>query len=397
MRRIVVAAVFTVVGAGCGGEAPTSLNDATLAARAPQAVLHAPVCPGPARAADARCHARVVTDEKGSPSVTSSPTGLAPADIQAAYALPADGGAGQVIAIVDAYDHPNAENDLNVYRAQFGLAPCTTANGCFRKVNQAGVQGNYPRSNQGWALEISLDLAMASASCPACGILLVEASSNSLANLGAAVNTAVALGATVVSNSYGGSEFAGELAYESTYLDHPGVAITASSGDNGYGVSFPAASRFVTAVGGTRLVRDASARGFTERAWSGAGSGCSGYVAKPSWQTDASCVGRAVADVSAVADPSTGVAVYDSYGYKGQRGWFVVGGTSASAPIIAGVYALAGNASGLLYGAAPYASPASLFDVVGGSNGACGMYLCTAVSGYDGPTGLGTPNGTAAF
>jgi len=298
---------------------------------------------------------------------------------------------------VDAYDHPNAENDLAVYRAQFGLPPCTTANGCFRKVNQAGVPGSYPRANQGWALEISLDLAMASASCPACSILLVEASSSSLVNLGAAVNTAVALGATVVSNSYGAGEYAGELAAESAYFDHPGVAITASSGDAGYGVEFPAASRFVTAVGGTTLLRDASARGFTELAWSGAGSGCSGYVAKPAWQTDASCVGRTVADVSAVADPNTGVAVYDSYGYKGQRGWFVLGGTSASAPIIAGVYAAAGNGSGLVYGSAPYANPGALNDVVGGSNGACGMYLCTAVPGYDGPTGLGTPSGIAAF
>ncbi len=397
MRKFVTPALLSVVAA-CGVETSTSSSDAALGARAAQAVSHAPVCPGPPGAGDARCHARVVTDAKGNPLVTASPTGLAPADIQAAYTLPADRGAGQVFAIVDAYDDPTAEDDLAVYRAQFGLPPCTTANGCFRKVNQDGVLGNYPRARQGWALEISLDLAMASATCPACSILLVEARSNSLANLGGAVNTAVQLGATVVSNSYGGGEFSGEASYESAYLEHPGVVITASSGDGGYGVSFPAASRFVTAVGGTTLVRDASSRGWTESAWSGSGSGCSAYVAKPSWQTDAGCSLRAIADVAAVADPSTGVSVYDSYGYKGQHGWFVIGGTSASAPIVAGVYALAGNASAVVYGSAPYANLAGLFDVTTGSTGTCGgTYLCTAVAGYDGPTGLGTPKGTAAF
>jgi hypothetical protein len=200
-----------------------------------------------------------------------------------------------------------------------------------------------------------------------------------------------------VSNSYGGGEYAGEVTDESAYFDHPGVVITASSGDNGYGVSFPAASRFVTAVGGTTLLRNASARGWTETAWSGAGSGCSAYVAKPLWQTDAGCVRRAIADVSAVADPSTGVSVYDSYGYKGQRGWFVVGGTSASAPIVGGVYAVAGNASKVVYGSAPYANTAGLFDVISGSTGSCGSYLCIAGAGYDGPTGLGTPDGIGAF
>jgi subtilase family serine protease len=356
------------------------------------------VCPGPQRDGDARCHAHVVTDVKGNPKVNAGPTGLTPADLQAAYGLPSSGGAGLVFAIVDAYDDPNAESDLGVYRAQFGLPPCTTANGCFRKVNQQGTQGSYPKASQGWALEISLDLAMASATCPSCRILLVEARNSSLANLGAAVNTAVRLGATVVSNSYGGSEFSSESFYDSAYYDHPGVAITASSGDSGYGTEFPAASRFVTAVGGTTLVRDASARGWTETAWSGAGSGCSAYVAKPSWQQDTGCSRRVVADVSAVADPSTGVSVYDSYGYQGQRGWFVVGGTSASAPLIAGVYALAGNAASISYGSAPYATPAALFDVKAGSNGSCGgTYLCTSLTGFDGPTGLGTPDGIGAF
>jgi subtilase family serine protease len=257
MRRFVGAALFMVLVSACGVETPTSSTESALGARAPQAVAHAPVCSGLSAAGDARCHSRVVTDEKGNPFVATGPTGLNPADIQAAYALPAAGGAGPVFAIVDAYDDPNAESDLNVYRAHFGMAPCTTANGCFRKVNQNGVQGSYPRTNQGWALEISLDLAMASATCPSCNILLVEATTSSLANLGAAVNTAVRLGATVVSNSYGGGEYANEVNDESTYFDHPGVVVTASSGDNGYGAEFPAASRFVTAVSGTTLSRDA--------------------------------------------------------------------------------------------------------------------------------------------
>ena len=333
----------------------------------------------------------------GTPPPPSS--GLKPADLQAAYGLPsATAGAGQTLAIVDANDDPNAESDMNAYRAAFGLPACTTANGCFRKVNQNGVQGSYPRKDGGWALEISLDLDMASAVCPNCNILLVEADSASMANLGTAVNTAVALGATVVSNSYGGGEYSGEVQDELTYFDHPGVAITVSSGDNGYGVEFPAASQFVTAVGGTSLTTASGARGWTETAWSGAGSGCSQYVAKPSWQTDTGCAGRTVADVSAVADPNTGVAVYDSVRYQGQSGWFVVGGTSASAPIIGAVYALAGNASSLTYGSAPYSGTNLLNDVTSGSNGSCGgSYLCTATSGFDGPTGLGTPDGTGAF
>jgi subtilase family serine protease len=392
------AAVATLIACGGPADAPTSSSDEALGSRAaPQAAAHVPACVGPAALGDARCHARVIVDDTGKPLATTGPTGLGPADLQAAYALPsATAGAGQVFGIVDAFDDPNAESDLATYRGQFGLPPCTTANGCFRKVNQSGVQGNYPRTNQGWALEISLDLAMASAVCPNCRILLVEAKTNSFANLGAAVNTAVRLGATVVSNSYGGAEFASEAT--DTFFNHPGVAVTASSGDSGFGVEYPAASGFVTAVGGTSLRRAANARGWTETAWSGAGSGCSAFIAKPAWQADAGCAMRSVADVSAVADPNTGVSVFDSFGLQGQKGWFVVGGTSASAPLVAGVYALAGNAALVDYGSFPYAHAASLFDVTSGSNGACSpAYLCTAGAGYDGPTGLGTPDATGAF
>jgi subtilase family serine protease len=324
----------------------------------------------------------------------SAPSGLNPASLISAYKLPSStAGTGQTVAIVDAYNDPNAESDLAVYRAQFGLSACTTANGCFRKVNQTGGT-SYPTSDTGWSEEISLDLDMVSAICPKCKILLVEASSTSFASLGTAVNEAVALGANTVSNSYGGSESSGETS-SASYYSHPGHIITASSGDGGYGVEVPAAYNSVVAVGGTSLKTSTTTRGWTETAWSGAGSGCSKYIAKPSWQTDSSCTRRTVADVSAVADPNTGVSVYDSYGVGG---WLVFGGTSVSSPIIASVYALAGNASSVNAAQSLYTHTGNLFDVTTGSNGSCsGTYLCTGKVGYDGPTGLVTPNGTAAF
>ncbi|MGW1891965.1 S53 family peptidase [Streptomyces sp. NPDC002004] len=330
-------------------------------------------------------------------TAAAAPSGYGPASLQAAYNLPSStAGSGRTVAIVDAYDDPNAESDLAAYRSQYGLPACTTAGGCFKKVGQTGT-GTLPRADRGWAEEISLDLDMVSAACPNCKILLVEAKSPTMTNLGTAVNTAVSLGAKYVSNSYGGAESASDTSYDTSYFNHPGVAITVSSGDGGYGVEYPAASRYVTAVGGTSLTTASTARGWTESAWSGAGSGCSAYDAKPSWQQDTGCARRTVADVSAVADPATGVAVYDTYG--GDPGWEVFGGTSASAPLIAAVYALAGTPSaGSTPSSFPYAHTSALYDVTGGSNGSCSpAYLCTAGTGYDGPTGLGTPNGTAAF
>jgi hypothetical protein len=355
---------------------------------------HRPVC-GAVPARFARCHSEVVTDAQGEPLATPAPDGYGPADLQSAYNISdqaSSAGGTQTIAIVDAYDDPNAESDLGVYRAQFGLPACTTANGCFRKVNQNGGT-SYPSANASWAQEISLDLDMASAICPRCKILLVEASSNSFANLAAAVDRAAALGATQISNSYGGNEYSAETSDESHY-NHAGVAVTVSSGDSGYGTEFPAASRYVTAVGGTSLSRDAStSRGWSETAWSGAGSGCSAYVSKPAWQTDSGCARRTVADVAAVADPNTGVAVYDSFPYNGQSGWLVFGGTSVAAPIVAGFDALIGSSAGTPSYA--YNHLSSYYDVISGNNGSCkGSYLCTAGAGYDGPTGLGTPKGT---
>jgi subtilase family serine protease len=333
------------------------------------------------------------TSTTPSASCSSAHAGYTPCDLQSAYALPStSAGGGQTVAIVDAYNDPNVESDLALYRSTYGLAPCTTANGCFRKVNQTGGTA-YPSANTGWAEEISLDVDMVSAVCPNCRILLVEASSNSLGNLLTAENEAATLGANVISNSWGATEFSSETLYDSYF--HHGIPITASTGDNGYGVSWPAASTYVTAVGGTSLLTASNTRGWSETAWSGAGSGCSAYEPKPTWQTDPGCARRTVGDVSAVADPNTGVAVYDTYNVGG---WLVFGGTSVAAPIVASTYALATNGANITTPAYAYANAGALFDVTSGSNGNCGgSYLCTAVPGYDGPTGLGTPNGTNAL
>jgi subtilase family serine protease len=358
----------------------------------------------------AYCDAHVVTADRGPAplATTSYQFGYTPQNLANAYNWADPSGSnwswnGQTVAIVDAYDNPNAASDLAVYRSQFGLPPCTTGNGCFRKVNQRGTTAP-PAGNTGWGQEIDLDIEMVSAVCPNCKILLVESDSNSFTDLGAAVNEAYALGATAISNSYGGGEFFGESSYGGAY-NHPGVAVTASSGDGGYGVEVPAAYNTVVAVGGTSLTTSLTTRGWSETAWSGAGSGCSQLISKPSWQKDSACGRRTVADVSAVADPNTGVAVYDSYGSSGGANWYVFGGTSVASPIIASVYSLAGNASSVNYAAQlPYGSPSSLFDVTSGSNGNCSKrrntstkYFCTAGPGYDGPTGLGTPNGTGGF
>ena len=329
----------------------------------------------------------------------TTPLGYGPSDLRSAYALPAaPAGSGQTVAIVDAYDDPKAEQDLATYRSQFGLPACTSRSGCFRKVDQSGGR-TYPVADPGWSQEISLDLDMVSAVCHACHILLVEATSSSQANLGAAVNTAVRLGADAVSNSYGGPD-ASDNTY-GRYYHHPGVAITASSGDSGYAVSYPASSKWVTAVGGTSLRRSSTARrGWSEGVWSGSGSGCSTLNSAP-WQSQSTtgCQGRAVADVAAVANPATGVAVFDSYSFESTVGWLTFGGTSAAAPIIAGVFALAGNTADVIDGSYVWSHhTGGVNDVTSGSNGSCPTTRwCTAHYGWDGPTGWGTPKGVTAF
>ena len=364
---------------------------------------HKDVCPHNTPVDTAHCDSQVVTKPDGATpaGATTYSSGYAPTDLQSAYKLTAASatlGGTQTIAIVDAYDNPSAAGDLAAYRQQFGLPACGA--GCFTKVNQNGQTSPMPSGNVGWGQEIALDLDMASAICPNCKILLVEANSASFADLGAAVDRAATMGANAISNSYGGNEFSveGSSTYNGHY-NHPGHALTVSSGDNGYGAEFPAASQYVTAVGGTSLSHASNARGWTETAWNGAGSGCSRYIGKVSWQGFIStCSNRAIADVSAVANPATGVAVYDSYGSSGGN-WLVFGGTSVASPIIAGVYALAANASVVNYGSYPYSHTAFLFDVTSGSNGHCRFTpnLCTAGTGWDGPTGLGTPNGVGAF
>ncbi|MFF1560578.1 putative Ig domain-containing protein [Streptomyces sp. NPDC058279] len=397
-------AVAALISGGLLAVASPSTASTGPASTASSAVHTQRLCSEPVKAGFMACHALARTDVKQQLSLAPNilPSGYGPTDLQSAYALPASAGAGATVAIIDAYDDPNAESDLAAYRSQYGLPACTTANGCFEKVDQNGGT-SYPTADSGWAGEISLDVDMVSAVCPSCHILLVEANQPSMEDLGAAVNRAVTMGAKYVSNSYGGGEDSTDPTSDSSYFNHPGVAITVSSGDSGYGVEYPAASQYVTSVGGTSLTRaSGTSRGWSEAVWgssaggNGAGSGCSAYTTKPSWQHDSGCAKRTVADVSAVADPATGLAVYDSYQASG---WNVYGGTSASAPIIASVYALAGTpAAGSYPSSYPYAHTASLNDVTSGANGSCGSsYLCTAKSGYDGPTGLGTPNGTAAF
>ena len=361
-------------------------------------IFHARACPEPQQPGLARCHARIVTDAEGRPielvASSAPPRGYSPASLQAAYKVdPTSGSQTTVVAVVDAYGYPNAESDLAVYRATFGLPACTSANGCFAVYNQSGTKSGFPAPVLGWEKETALDLNMVSAMCPNCRIVLVEANSAYLTDLAASVNTAASLGAHVITSSYGGSE-SGTQSFESSY-NHPGVAVTVSTGDVGYGVEFPASSPHVIATGGTSLrLANGTARGWTETAWRYGGSGCSAIYPKPSWQTDIRCTHRMEADVSAVSDPSTGVAVY-APASQGGSAWQVFGGTSVAAPLIGGVY---GANGGSVHGGDTYNNRSALFDIVTGSNGSCGgIYFCIAQPGYDGPTGLGSPNGTSAF
>jgi subtilase family serine protease len=333
-----------------------------------------------------------------------APTGFGygPSALRAAYKLPsATNGAGQTVAVVDAFNDPKALANLATYRRAWGERACDTATGagCLTVVNQDGQASPLPRKARftGWATEESLDVDMVSAICPNCHIILVEADTPSQVNLGTGVNTAIALGAGYVSNSYGGKQRTIDPGNDAQYYNHPGIVITAAAGDDGYGVIYPAASQYVTSVGGTSLYHlKSGTRAWTEEAWFGTGSGCAKYEAKPSWQTDKGCARRTGNDVAAVADPFTGVAVYDTYD---DSGWTEVGGTSASSPIIASVYALAGTPAAGTYPASyPYAHTGHLYDVTSGTNGVCTrLYLCEAKKGYDGPTGWGTPHGIAAF
>lgn len=363
---------------------------------APDAKPAGKPCSSESREAYARCMSVFRQENGGRTTAKGMPAGYGAADLRSAYKIPAAGGASTTVAIVIAFDVPNAEKDLAVYRKTMGLPPCTSANGCFTKLNQRGIKGDYPMADGGWALEASMDLDMVSAACPSCKIMLVEADDNYMDSLAEATRTATRKGATVISHSYGGDE-SGYIwqirdAYEKT-----GTISVASSGDWGFtAASAPAVFRKVLAVGGTTLTRKpGSARGWDEDVWGGAGSACSAYIAKSPWQKDTHCSMRTVSDVSAVADPQTGVAVYDTYEnpFGLEPGWVVGGGTSASAPYVAGLIGRAGNST-TFTSKTPYTTRESFFDVVGGANGICGGdYLCNGLKGYDAPTGVGSPNG----
>ena len=322
--------------------------------------------------------------------------GYSPADLHSAYNLPGEGGRGVTVAITIAYDYPKAESDLAVYRETYHLPPCTRASGCFEKVNQEGKAEDYPEPSSEWSAEAALDLDMVSAMCPKCKILLVEANNAEFADIPLAVDTAAALGANVISDSWGGEEFAEETSLDPD-LRHPGIPILFAAGDYGYGPQYPASSPEVIAVGGTSLHKDQSARGWRETAWAGTGSGCSAFEKKPTWQTDTGCTKRTVDDVSAVANPETPVSIYDSYGFY--EGWELFGGTSVATPLLAGVeahYSAAERSKGaeLFWEEGP---EGKLHDITEGRNGACRPepeYLCTAGFGYNGPTGWGSPGAT---
>jgi IPT/TIG domain len=345
--------------------------------------------------------------------------GLTPQLLHSAYSLPDEtlASSSQTVAVVDAYNDPTAEADLGVYDRQFGLPACTTANGCFRKLDQLGRTSPLPSTQGGWATEISLDVQMAHAICQSCRVLLVEANSESFANLGTAVDSAVTAGATEVSNSYGGPESSFYTNYNAPY-DHPGTVVTASSGDCGHfnegcqsanAANFPSDSPDVVAVGGTTLAERGEM--WSSTAWSGGGSGCSQVFTAPLWQTQAAnfpatgcSTGRSVADVAAVADPYSGVDIYDGTpsGNGAATGWGVVGGTSAASPIVAAEFGLAGGSHGAEYPASTLYSnlgnASVLYDVSSGSNGSCsGTISCLAAVGFDGPSGVGSPVGLSAF
>jgi subtilase family serine protease len=350
--------------------------------------------------ARARCSVLTANNGAGQSRFANNlPAGFGPADLQSAYNLDTGRGVGQTVAIIGAYDAVHAESDLATYRSTFGLPACTSDSGCFTKLNQNGQASPLPGSapsNDDWDTEYALQLDMVSAACPNCKILLIEADDDQDDGLYIAVNTAAAQpGVVAMDLPYGSPEYSTETDDEQTYFNHPGVAMVVAGGDQGFGVTFPASSKYVVSVGGTTLKTAANARGWTETAWSGTGSGCSKYIGKPAFQSDLGCSTRTTNDVAIVGDPNTGVASY----CQKDGGWLLIGGTTVGSGLVAGIFALAGPPTFDGWPASTlYRQKAELYDVTSGSNGSCGgTYLCTAVTGYDGPTGNGTPNGYAAF
>ncbi|MGN6793215.1 MAG: S53 family peptidase [Streptosporangiaceae bacterium] len=408
---LLLASALVVSAAGMATLTPASASPRLSAAASGNSTTLRPACPA-APFGQQRCFVMFERETSVNRAIAAGVTGAAARpkgwgarQLEQAYRLPVKRHSHATVAVSIAFDTPNLARYLAVYRKHFGLPPCTVRSGCFRKVNQTGKARPLPPSGvrSGWDLEATLDVSMISAACPHCKILVVEANSPDFPDLAKTENTAARLGAQVISNSYGARETGFSLKYAKAY-EHRGHVITASTGDFGYtAASFPADLPRVTAIGGTVLSRVTGHRGWSEKVWNvgfagAGGSGCSAYTRKPSWQHDKACPGRTVADVAAVA---WNIAIFN----KNWGGWVRVGGTSVSAPLIAGVYGLAGNASSIRPGF-EYQHKAALFDVSHGNNAwfdpqpkvVCGnSYLCVARKGYDAPTGLGTPDGIGAF
>lgn len=337
------------------------------------------------------------SDFKGRPplhiyrSAEAAPSGIAPDEIKKIYDLPASGGQG-TIAIVDAYDDATIEKDLGVFDAAYGLAACTSKDGCFEKHEMS----TSTKADSGWALETSLDVEWAHAIAPQAKILLIEAKTPSGANLLSAIDYAAKRKDVVaVSMSWGGAEFSDEVLYDSHFASKYGAAFFASSGDDGAGVSWPASSPAVVGVGGTSLDLAASGTLISESAWSGSGGGVSAYEIQTDYQRSYSVPKakgmRAVPDVSYDADPASGFAVYKTTG-SSKKGWYAVGGTSAGAPQWAAIMALGHSASltGMYADKASSSTLKFFRDIASGSNGTC-KYYCDARKRYDYVTGLGSP------
>ncbi len=408
-HRLAVAVALAAIGAGVSAAAIPAAAGTVTPARA-HATLRAACRPVPS--GYERCLVvfrpqfsvnRAIA--AGLTGTAATPKGWGPRQLERAYRLPVNRRSHQVVAVSIAYDTPRLAQYLAVYRQHYGLPPCTVHNGCLRKVNQKGHASPLPPSGvgSGWDLEATLDVSMISAACPHCRILVVEADDSSIASLARTEDTAARMGAQVISNSYGARESGYSQQFARAYR-HRGHVITVSTGDYGFtAASFPANLTSVTAVGGTVLHQASNRRGWSERVWNvsfagAGGSGCSAYVPKPPWQHGRACPGRTAADVAAVA---WNIPIFN----KNYGGWVTVGGTSVAAPLVAGIYGLAGNAAAIRPGY-EYRHPRDLFDITRGNNAwfvpepkaVCGdSYLCVAAKGYDAPTGLGTPDGTGAF
>ncbi|HWE27872.1 MAG TPA: MYXO-CTERM sorting domain-containing protein [Polyangia bacterium] len=350
------------------------------------------------------------------PLANGMPSGFGPSDLQKAYAINTAWGVGKTVAIVDLNGYPNAESDLAAYRTMYGLPACTVASGCLKIVGVGGANPPSGSDTTGWNGEAALDMDMVSAICPNCKIILILGSSSDQSSLDEAQATAVSLGADVASNSWSGTEDSSITSSETQYYKTPSqsIGIFSAAGDDGYdsggkSPQYPSTSAYVTGVGGTALTVDASTtRGYTELPWGvdskngSTGSSCSKYITKPTYQSiipTATCKFRAASDISALGDPETGVAVYEAGGGTSSgdiTNWGVYGGTSAATPIVSAIYAMTGNAK--VGPSFPYANTSAFWDVVGSSvnnNGSCTTALCISGVGWDGETGIGTPNGAA--